>query len=164
MEALLKISGVLPDEDGGKTDLATLEKKLAEKAGPRRDTSRQSSAKPSIGTESHHSTPLHHELYSSPHTSVPSPGSERSKGKEKGKKEKEKEKGKETEVEVLSDMMCSLVTNNCGETRYIGTRRPDLVDSREADSRQDHRQGFPSFPRKVSSGLVKRLVTVHFRT
>lgn len=24
------------------------------------------------------------------------------------------------EVEELSDMMCSLVTNNCGETRYIG--------------------------------------------
>lgn len=27
---------------------------------------------------------------------------------------------KEHEVEALSDMMCSLVTNNCGETRYIG--------------------------------------------
>lgn len=26
----------------------------------------------------------------------------------------------EEEVEALSDMMCSLVTNNCGETRYIG--------------------------------------------
>ena len=27
---------------------------------------------------------------------------------------------KEHDVEALSDMMCSLVTNNCGETRYIG--------------------------------------------
>lgn len=26
----------------------------------------------------------------------------------------------EEEVEALSDMMCSLVTNNCGESRYIG--------------------------------------------
>ena len=33
---------------------------------------------------------------------------------------KAKEKGNEEEVEALSDMMCSLVTNNCGETRYIG--------------------------------------------
>lgn len=38
---------------------------------------------------------------------------------------KSKEKSDETpksaeEVEALSDLMCSLVTNNCGETRYIG--------------------------------------------
>ena len=33
---------------------------------------------------------------------------------------KEREKAREEEVEALSDMMCSLVTNNCGETRYIG--------------------------------------------
>jgi hypothetical protein len=31
----------------------------------------------------------------------------------------EKEKD-EQEVEALSDMMCSLVTNQSGETRYIG--------------------------------------------
>ncbi len=30
----------------------------------------------------------------------------------------------EEEVEALSDMMCSLVTNNCGETRYIGMTIP----------------------------------------
>ena len=32
----------------------------------------------------------------------------------------ERNKGEEEEVEALSDMMCSLVTNNSGETRYIG--------------------------------------------
>lgn len=31
------------------------------------------------------------------------------------------------EVEALSEMMCSLVTNQCGETRYIGTRRSTLT-------------------------------------
>jgi hypothetical protein len=112
MEALLKMSGLLSDEDGGKTDLGTLEKRLAEKAASNGGGSRRNSLRPSNGTESHHSTPQHQEIYSSPRESVASPGSE-----------KEKEKEKEAEVEALSDMMCSLVTNNCGETRYIGTRR-----------------------------------------
>lgn len=34
---------------------------------------------------------------------------------------------KEHEVEALSDMMCSLVTNNCGETRYIGMYKHILL-------------------------------------
>jgi len=43
------------------------------------------------------------------------------KDKEQDKEDaKKKEKAREEEVEALSDMMCSLVTNNCGETRYIG--------------------------------------------
>jgi hypothetical protein len=109
MEALLRMSGLLSEEDGGKTDLGTLEKRLAEKASTNGDNSRRNSLKPTIGAESHHSTPAHQELHSSPRTSVASPESERDKDKEK-----------ESEVEALSDMMCSLVTNNCGETRYIG--------------------------------------------
>lgn len=112
MEALLKMSGLLSDEDGGKTDLGTLEKRLAEKATSNEDGSRRNSLKPSNGTDSHHSTPQYQDMHSSPQTSVASPCSE---------KEKEKEKEKEAEVEALSDLMCSLVTNNCGETRYIGT-------------------------------------------
>lgn len=111
MEALLKMSGLLSEEDGGKTDLGTLEKRLAEKASSNGEVSRRNSLKPSNGTDSHHSTPQNYDAQSSPHTSVASPASE-----------KDKEKEKETEVEVLSDMMCSLVTNNCGETRYIGIR------------------------------------------
>lgn len=111
MEALLKMSGLIPDDDGGKTDLGMLEKRLAEKAGPNSDSSRRNSLKALNGTESHHSTPQNQDMHSSPRTSAASPGSE---------KDKEKEKEKESEVEALSDMMCSLVTNNCGETRYIG--------------------------------------------
>lgn len=116
MEALLKISGLISDDDGGKTDLGTLEKKLAEKSFPNGDSSRRNSLKPLNGTESHHSTPKNYDMHSSPRTSIASPASER---------EKEKEK-KEAEVEALSDMMCSLVTNNCGETRYIGTSYPGV--------------------------------------
>ncbi len=110
MEALLKMSGLLSEDDGGKTDLGTLEKRLAEKASPNADNSRRNSLKMSNGTESCHSTPQNQDMHSSPRTSVATPGSE-----------KDKEREKESEVEALSDMMCSLVTNNCGETRYIGS-------------------------------------------
>ena len=112
MESLLKMSGLLSDEDAGRTDLGTLEKRLAEKVSTNGEHARRDSARPSTGTptvqasDSHHSTP-HQDLHSSPRTSVASPPSE-------GEKEKQEE------VENLSDMMCSLVTNNCGETRYIG--------------------------------------------
>ena len=34
--------------------------------------------------------------------------------------EKEEKEETEQEVSALSEMMCSLVTNNNGETRYIG--------------------------------------------
>ena len=111
MEALLKMSGLLSEDDGGKTDLGTIEKRLAEKSSPNADISRRNSPKISSGTESYHNTPQTQEILSSPRTSVATPGSE---------KDKEREKEKEAEVEALSDMMCSLVTNNCGETRYIG--------------------------------------------
>jgi Fungal Zn(2)-Cys(6) binuclear cluster domain len=118
METLLKMSGLLPEDDGGKTDLGTLEKKLAEKTSPNGDGSRRDSLKLSNGTDSHHSTPQNQDMHSSPRTSVASPGSER-----------DKEAQKEAEVEVLSDMMCSLVTNNCGETRYIGISCSNLSSS-----------------------------------
>lgn len=34
--------------------------------------------------------------------------------------QQQQEEGQEEEVEALSEMMCSLVTNTSGETRYIG--------------------------------------------
>ncbi len=76
MESLLKLSGLLNEEDDDK-DLGTLEKNLA----PQSDK------------------------HPTPNSSTTSP---------------EPPKEPEEEVEALSDMMCSLVTNNCGESRYIG--------------------------------------------
>jgi len=110
MESLLKLSGLLSEEDGGRTDLGTLEKRLADKSLSNGDTPPRSSNRsgsvnpPRASTESHHTTPRL-EVTSSPRSSMTSP---------------ESQKEGEEEVEALSDMMCSLVTNNCGETRYIG--------------------------------------------
>ena len=108
MESLLKLSGLLGDDDD-KTDLGTLEKRLAEQAKqakeanataertpPRSDTASQQDGDGTAGT----------------------PAEQRqSKGRSTSPKSVPK---KEEEVEALSDMMCSLVTNNCGEARYIG--------------------------------------------
>ena len=103
------MSGLLNEED----DLGTVEKRLADKTSnhsnggtPTISPGRPeiSTPQPSTTSASHQGTPQR-ERRSSPKTSVISP---------------EKEKHGEEEVEALSDLMCSLVTNNHGETRYIG--------------------------------------------
>lgn len=109
MESLLRLSGVVSNEDADATDLGTLEKRLAEKtaAGQREDTpaTRNSTSAQSKDGSSNANTPQQ---------TVTSPDSAN------GTPEPEKGGKTEAEVEALSDMMCSLVTNNCGETRYIG--------------------------------------------
>lgn len=114
MESLLKMSGLLTDEEAGRTDLRTLEKRLADKATSN-SVHRTESPKPSRSgasslnaPDSQRETPQL-DTQSSPRDSAPSPGTE-------GEKEREKRE----DVENLSDLMCSLVTNNVGETRYIG--------------------------------------------
>jgi hypothetical protein len=115
MESLLRLSGLLSEDDAGATDLGTLEKRLADKTAElgRDDVSskRNSGTPGTTGTESVDGTPRPIGIPSPPASGSTSTSPEPTKtGKE----------GKEGEVEALSDMMCSLVTNNCGETRYIG--------------------------------------------
>lgn len=119
MESLLKLSGLLGDEDGDRTDLGTLEKRLADKAArpsnigsPAATVGRSpaSSSQPSQPGQlaSPNVTPKIDKL-PTPQPSDMSPEPPREDDR--------------PEVEELSDMMCSLVTNNCGETRYIGKTR-----------------------------------------
>lgn len=110
MESLLKMSGLLQEED----NLGTLEKRLADKTSSQSDggtPTRVSGRSPASESQSNsfntpHDTPQLEKM-PTPRSSMASP---------------EPPKQKEQEVEELSDMMCSLVTNNCGETRYIGTQ------------------------------------------
>ena len=105
MEALLKLSGVINDEDGDRADLLTLERRLADKS--------RSQSKPVSPSQSPSDTTRRASRPSSPQADkVPIPISSGTSP--------EPPKDKEEEVEQLSDLMCSLVTNNCGETRYIG--------------------------------------------
>jgi hypothetical protein len=66
---------------------------------------------------------------STPRSSLTSPEPVKDKEKDNEKRKSltpDRGRGEEEEVEALSEMMCSLVTNNSGETRYIGM----LVDRR----------------------------------
>ena len=117
MESLLKLSGLLNEEDGDRTDLGTLEKRLADKTlnqsnggTPVRSPGlSETNGQTGSQTDSQHNTPQQ----------------ERRTGRQGSTNSTESPKVKkdgEEEVEALSDMMCSLVTNNCGETKYIGKR------------------------------------------
>lgn len=67
--------------------------------------------------------------HSTPQSTLTSP----EPGKESHKDDKRKsitpaeDNQEEEEVEALSEMMCSLVTNQCGETRYIGMILPARI-------------------------------------
>lgn len=112
----MRLSGVLPEDDDGSTDLATIEKRLADRAG-RSATPKQSmpedrrqSVVPQSGTSTNTGTPAQPTL-PSPRSGTASPDPETP--------EEGEGKGKDGE-DALAEMMCSLVTNNYGETRYIG--------------------------------------------
>jgi hypothetical protein len=116
MESLLRLSGLLSEDDDGKTDLGTLEKRLADKTA-RASTDGPAGHSPDVVTTSpaHSGNELPRE--SVQHTNAPSVASPESLAEAP---QVDGNKKPEEEVEALSDMMCSLVTNNCGETRYIG--------------------------------------------
>ncbi|KAI4101165.1 MAG: hypothetical protein L6R37_005087 [Teloschistes peruensis] len=115
MEALLKLSGLLSDEDVDRTDLSMLEKRLADKATARSNSSTPSetpqsqrgSQPPPLASSGSLLSPASANKLPTPQSMSNSP-------------QPAEETNREEEVEALSDMMCSLVTNNCGETRYIG--------------------------------------------
>jgi hypothetical protein len=116
MESLLRMSGLLGEDETGKTDLGTLEKRLAEKAStrenssPQLDSSAPKSSSASIAPQDSPKPRSQRESLDTPRENVTSPSSDGDKPPNRA------------DVENLSEAMCSLVTNNVGETRYIGTR------------------------------------------
>ena len=114
MESLLRLSGLLPEDDEGAMDLGTLEKRLAEKAAAAgKDISRDKDSGKAL------SSPEQEESIEADTPRLQSQSPTIGASLEPTVQAPPKKK-KENEVEALSDMMCSLVTNNCGETRYIG--------------------------------------------
>jgi len=112
MESLMRLSGVLPDDDDGSTDLATLEKRLADRARssatPMAHPTEDRRASVAQTTEKANDTPPTQPSLPSPRSGTTSPEPPRQTN------------AGEKEEDALAEMMCSLVTNNCGETRYIG--------------------------------------------
>lgn len=114
----MRLSGVLPEDDDGSTDLATLEKRLADKAAQsQRDGSSATPAAHNASEEHMHSSPSHlaRRVEDTPvQPGLPSPTSGAASP------EPPKPTTENKEDDTLAEMMCSLVTNNYGETRYIG--------------------------------------------
>ncbi|KAJ5390048.1 uncharacterized protein N7496_001116 [Penicillium cataractarum] len=143
MESLLRLSGLLSEDDNGKTDLGTLEKRLADRtnalnAARNANKFNIPSATQQQSSTSHSTTPRV-DSQSSPHTAATSPDSQ---------------KESETEVEALSDMMCSLVTNNCGETRYIGSSSGFSIFSPKGIQWVNEKTGDTSFQDMIASAYV----------
>ncbi|KAL9603261.1 MAG: hypothetical protein Q9219_001282 [cf. Caloplaca sp. 3 TL-2023] len=156
MEALLKLSGLLSDEDVDRTDLGTLEKKLADKAfqrsnegSPAHSPGSTSVEQPPATLSPHGPTPQANKI-PSPQSSTASP------------KLTEDDKPEE-EVEALSDMMCSLVTNNCGETRYIGSSSGFSIFSPKGIQWINEKTGDTSFQEMISKAAADDTKWVYWR-
>ncbi|KAJ5684304.1 transcriptional regulator family: Fungal Specific TF [Penicillium maclennaniae] len=142
MESLLRLSGLLSEDDNGKTDLGTLEKRLADRTNAlnmARNLKQFNTPSATQQTSASHNTTPRMDSHSSPHTDATSPKSE---------------KQSEGEVEALSDMMCSLVTNNCGETRYIGSSSGFSIFSPKGIQWVNEKTGDTSFQDMISSASV----------
>jgi len=121
MEHLLRLTGILGADEGGNTDLGILEQRLTEKANSiRASVSPVSDHRHILGRVSHSgsgagASPLGQDHSPSPATSnVPSPKISTAVGEEQESEDK-------SDVVELAELMDSLITNDQGETRYIGS-------------------------------------------
>ncbi len=160
MESLLKLSGLLGREDDDRTDLGTLERRLADKTygqsnggTPKKDSVSSSNSGSQPRTlQSPHNTPQLERMPTPIHSPKDQPP--------KDPPPREKEEA----VEELSDMMCSLVTNNCGETRYIGKLYDRFVSAVVIDQFQGHHRASLYFHLKAYNGSTKRPATPPSKT
>ncbi|KAF2969377.1 hypothetical protein GQX73_g4217 [Xylaria multiplex] len=149
IEGLENRLGRLLGEDDEATDLATLEKRLAEKQQQTRNASIASQASHSNPTSPSQATSGPDGLCSTPQSALtsPEPTREREFGRDHSPLGDEKS---EEEVEALSEMMCSLVTNPEGETRYIGSSSGFSIFSPKGIQWVNERIGDTSFQRMIS--------------
>ncbi|KAM0249865.1 hypothetical protein ACHAQJ_008874 [Trichoderma viride] len=149
MDKLLRLAGILENDDD---DLAELEKRLIEKAQQEAPAHSSGPSSPAYLTSESEAT-------ASPRSSVTSPGLHRDKEKRQEDKTKPAappastpavKEEEEEEVEALSEMMCSLVTNQCGETRYIGSSSGFSIFSPKGVQWINRKTGDESFQNMIS--------------
>ncbi|KAL2197533.1 fungal-specific transcription factor domain-containing protein [Corynascus similis CBS 632.67] len=146
MEHLLRLSGLLGEDDNGATDLGTLEKKLVEKHQQSRQASQAvsdpASPQPTLGQDGSGSTP---------HSSLTSPAPAKDGDKMRSSTpDNDHQDDEREEVAELSEMMCSLVTNNNGETRYIGSSSGFSIFSPKGVQWVNEKMGDTSFQQMIS--------------
>lgn len=149
MEALLKLSGLLSDEDVDRTDLGTLEKKLADKTFSKNHEAASASTPPSLSLTQPGAS-------LSPDTAAPQANKIPSPQSSSASPIPTETNKPEEEVEALSDLMCSLVTSNSGETRYIGRYLDEVKRGSNCLYFQAHHPDSRSSLRKAYSGSMRR--------
>ncbi|KAI1341992.1 N-terminal binuclear Zn cluster-containing protein [Xylariaceae sp. FL0016] len=150
MESLLRLSGLLGDDDES-TDLATLEKRLAEKHQHSRQASQAPQSNPTSPSQA---TSGRDGTASTPQSSLTSPEPTKDKEFKRDHSHEPEEKKDEEEVAALSEMMCSLVTNQSGETRYIGSSSGFSIFSPKGIEWVNERTGDESFQKMITEVSV----------
>ncbi|KAK5993404.1 ABC-transporter-regulating transcription factor [Cladobotryum mycophilum] len=150
MEHLLRLSGLLDEDDD---DLGALEKRLTEKS---RQASISQASDPSTPSNQ---TPMQ-ETSASPESIIVSPGTNKDtpRGKEQDREREGDVKPKpaavseepQEEVEALSEMMCSLVTTQSGDNRYIGSSSGFSIFSPKGVQWINSKTGDESFQHMIS--------------
>ncbi|OMP87101.1 putative transcriptional regulatory protein [Diplodia seriata] len=170
MESLLRLSGLLSEDDDGRTDLGTLEKRLSEKRATGANTGTTSSRashdggstqQRDDGSPSQRGTPAQAAEPPSPRSPVTSPAPSRTN--RNPTQEPPPPPRNEEEVESLSDMMCSLVTNNCGETRYIGSSSGFSIFSPKGIQWVNDKTGDTSFQDMITNAAVDDNKWIHWK-
>ncbi|GBF66751.1 fusaridione A cluster transcription factor [Trichophyton mentagrophytes] len=156
MESLLRLSGLLSETDARKTDLGVLEKRLADRAASPTSQQQQQQQQPQPPKAST-IPPTYNTFMSSsasPSNSTPRGDMNASPRASSAAGSPDSQKESEAEVDSLSDMMCSLVTNNCGETRYIGSSSGFSIFSPKGIQWVNEKTGDSSFQHMISSACV----------
>ncbi|KKA26976.1 hypothetical protein TD95_005385 [Thielaviopsis punctulata] len=160
MESLLRLSGLLDDDDGA-TDLGALEKKLTEQQNKQKQASQSVPApsnptspgqlgSTSVGAPEGSNAVTPQSSVASPESVKPSNTASINTDSRKPTSPPEAGPDKHEEVEELSEMMCSLVTNQSGETRYIGSSSGFSIFSPKGIQWVNEKMGDNSFQRMIS--------------
>jgi len=161
MEHLLRLTGILGANEGGNTDLGVLEQRLSEKANSiRASVSPVSDHRRALGRGSHSgsgagASPLGQDHSPSPKTStVASPRTSMAVGEEQDTEDKDDDGG-------LAELMDSLITNDRGETRYIGSSSGVSIFSPRGLKWVTEKSGDSAFERMFAS--VAPMTWYHWR-
>ncbi|EGP88277.1 uncharacterized protein MYCGRDRAFT_10667, partial [Zymoseptoria tritici IPO323] len=137
MESLLRLSGLLAENDRGRTDLGTLEKRLAERGKVGNGTgSPASPTSPAMNRANKNgSTPNGNGSIASSVEKTSADAAPQDVAKDE---------------DGLADQMCSLITNTAGETRYIGSSSGFSIFSPKGIDWVNAKTGDKSFQKMIA--------------
>ena len=166
MENLLKLTGLLSEDDVNGVDLKTLEQRLAQQSSPQMSDHSQVSNSYPHALSQHTSRSGQGTPNTSTHLPSPQSGASPaavSEPKDGVILEPSQKKIDTQDVEQLSDLMCSLVTNNCGDTKFIGSSSGFSILSPKGIQWVNEKTGDDSFQKMISYAAANNTMWHHWR-